>query len=64
MLHLKHLGGRGVDKKATGWDGKILEELEGPRGGLAWLARHLLFRQGQKLRFAKSAAAGGRIVPI
>jgi hypothetical protein len=40
VLHLKHLRGRGVGEKVTGCDGKILKELEGPRGGGAWFARH------------------------
>ena len=40
MLHLKDLRGRYVGEKVTGRDGKILEELEGPRGGGAWFAWH------------------------
>ena len=35
MLPLKDLRGRGVGEKVTGWDGKILEELEGLPGGRA-----------------------------
>ena len=37
MLQLKDLWGRTVGEKVTGRDGKILEELEGPRDGRAWL---------------------------
>ena len=40
MLQLKDLRGRTVGEKVTGWDGKILEELEGLRGGQAWFAGH------------------------
>jgi hypothetical protein len=29
----------GVGERVTLWDGEILEELEGPRGGRAWLSR-------------------------
>ncbi len=28
----------GVGERVTLWDGEILEELEGPRGGRAWFA--------------------------
>jgi len=38
MLQLKDLRGRSVGDKVTGWDGKILKKLEGPRGGGAWFA--------------------------
>ena len=37
---LKDLRKRGVGEKVNTWDGKILEELEGPRGGGAWFAEH------------------------
>jgi len=66
-MPLKDLRGRGVGKKVTGWDGKILRELEGLPGpsrlwvnGRAWFAGHLLSdsRNLQGLR-----RAGGRIVP-
>jgi len=40
VLHLKGLRGRSSDDKVTGWDGKILKGLEGPRGGGAWFAGH------------------------
>ncbi len=40
MLQLKDLRGRCVGEKVTEWDGKILKELEGPRGGGAWFAGH------------------------
>ena len=40
MLHLKDLRGQSVGEKVTGWDGKILKELEGPRSGGAWFAGH------------------------
>ena len=35
MLQLKDLLRRSVGEKVTGWDGKILEELEGLPGGRA-----------------------------
>jgi hypothetical protein len=38
VLQLKDLRGRSVGKKVTGLAGLILKELEGPRGGRAWLA--------------------------
>jgi len=40
MLHLKNLRGQSVGEKVTAWDRKVLKELEGPRGGGAWLAGH------------------------
>jgi len=47
VLPLKDLCGRSVGEKVTGWDGKILEELEGLPGGRAWFAGHPPFRQGR-----------------
>jgi len=35
VLPLKDLRGRSVGEKVTGWDAKILEELEGLPGGRA-----------------------------
>jgi len=40
VLQLKDLRGRTAGEKATGRDGKILEELEGLRGGGTWFAGH------------------------
>jgi hypothetical protein len=40
VLQLEDLRGLTVGKKVTEWAGKILEELEGLRGGQAWFAGH------------------------
>jgi hypothetical protein len=40
VLQLKELGERDVGKKVTNRDAKILEVLEGLRGGGAWFAGH------------------------
>jgi len=39
VLQLKDLRGRTVGEKATWRDGKILEELEGPRGARTLVTR-------------------------
>jgi hypothetical protein len=38
VLQLKDLRGGSVGERVTDWDRKILEELEGLRGGRAWFA--------------------------
>jgi hypothetical protein len=52
---LKGLQGRGVGEKVTGWDGEVLEGLEGLPGGMVREAPP--FRQGRNLRPPKRRRA-------